>query len=354
MLEIDGSERSGSGTIVRDCIGFSVLKKKGLHLMNIRTNRDKPGLRSQHLKTLQACADICGGSFTGGQIGSKEIAFAPGTGIKGGEFRWDIGTAGSAIMLGMTILLPSLFAQRASRYVVTGGLFQDFAPSAFYFQEVVVPILKRMGAEVDLKILRPGYVPQGGGVIEIKVQPVREALKAIVMQTQGKVARVDGVALASFLKERRVAERIAAECSRALGERGYPSKVQVVNDAKENPAYRTASVQAGAALAIWAETDAHCIIGSDMAGARGRSAELIGKTTAENFLADLDSGATVDRYLADQLIPFAALADGWSSFAVPRVTAHVDTRLWLAGEILGAESRVEGNIVKIKGIGYRK
>ena len=77
-----------------------------------------------------------------------------------------------------------------------------------------------------------------------------------------------------------------------------------------------------------------------MAGARGRSAEFIGKATAKNLLEDLDSGATVDRHLADQLIPFAALADGWSTFVVPRMTAHVDTRLWLAREILGAETEV--------------
>jgi RNA 3'-terminal phosphate cyclase (ATP) len=354
MIEIDGGKRSGSGTIVRDCLGFSVLKSQGLHLKNIRTKRDKPGLRSQHLKAIQACGDICSGSFTGGQVGSKEITFTPGNGIRGGEFRWDIGTAGSTIMLAMTIIPAALFAEGFSKYVITGGLFQDFAPSAFHLQRVVLPVLKRMGAELGLTIQRPGYVPKGGGVIEITVQPVRGSLKAIAMQSQGKVVQIDGVALASLLEERKVAERMAAKCSEVLEGRGYPSKVKVLNDAKENPAYRTASVQAGAALAIWAETDHHCLIGSDMAGARGRSAEVIGKETAKNLLEDLDSAATVDRHLADQLIPFAALAEGWSTFVVPKITAHVDTRLWLAREILGAQTEVKGNNVKIKGIGYRK
>jgi len=354
MIEIDGGERSGSGTIVRDCIGFSVLKRQGLHLKNIRTKRDKPGLRTQHLRAIQACGDICSGSFTGGQVGSKEIAFAPGNGIRGGEFRWDIGTAGSTIMLAMTILPVSLFAEEFSKYVITGGLFQDFAPSAFHLQKVLLPILKRMGAELGVTIQRPGYVPQGGGIIEITVQPVQESLKGIDMQVQGNVVRVEGVALASLLKERKVAERMAVKCSEALKGRGYSSKVKVLNDAKENPVYRNASIQAGAALAIWAKTEHHCLIGSDMAGARGRSAEFIGKATAKNLLEDLDSGATVDRHLADQLIPFAALAEGSSTFAVPRMTAHVDTRLWLAREILGAETEVKNNVVKIKGIGYRK
>ena len=354
MIEIDGGERSGSGTIVRDCIGFSVLKRQGLHLKNIRTKRDKPGLRAQHLRAIQACGDICRGSFTGGQVGSKEITFTPGNSIRGGEFRWDIGTAGSTIMLAMTIIPAALFAEGFSKYVITGGLFQDFAPSAFHLQKVLLPILNRMGAKLGLTILRPGYVPQGGGIIEITVQPVQESLKGIDMQVQGNVVRIEGVALASLLKERKVAERMAAGCAEALEGRGYSSKVKVVNDTTENPAYRTTSVQAGAALAIWAETDHHCLIGSDMAGARGRSAEFIGKATAKNLLEDLDSGATVDRHLADQLIPFAALAEGWSTFVVPRMTAHVDTRLWLAREILGAETEVKGNSIRIKGIGYKR
>jgi RNA 3'-terminal phosphate cyclase (ATP) len=257
-------------------------------------------------------------------------------------------------MLAMTIIPVSLFAEEPSKYVITGGVFQDFAPSAFHVQKVVLPTLKTMGADLGLTIQRPGYVPKGGGIIEITVQPVRGTLEAIAMADQGKVVRIDGVALASRLKERKVAERMASECAKALQRRGYPSKVSVLNDAEENPAYRTTSSQAGAALALWAETDRHCLIGSDMAGARGRSAEFIGKATAESLMEDLDSGATVDRHLADQLIPFAALAEGWSTFVIPRLTPHVDTRLWLVREILGAETDLRGNIVKIKGIGYRK
>jgi RNA 3'-terminal phosphate cyclase (ATP) len=354
MLEIDGGKRSGSGTIVRDAVGFSVLLGESLHLKNIRTKRDRPGLRAQHLRAIHACADIGRGSFTGGQVGSREITFSPGKGIRGGEFRWDIGTAGSTIMLAMTILPPSLFAEGSSKHVITGGLFQDFAPSAFHFQEVLVPILKRMGARLDLTIQRPGYVPEGSGVVEIMIQPLQESLKGIDMQTQGRVVRINGVSLSSLLGERRVAERMASECVKALKRGGYQSELRVLNDTRENPAYRLPSVQAGAALAVWAETDRHCLIGSDMTGARGRPAEFIGKAAAKSLMEDLATGATVDRHLADQLIPFAALAEGWSTFVVPRMTDHVDTRLWLVREILGAETETRDNMVRIRGIGYRK
>ena len=100
-------------------------------------------------------------------------------------------------------------------------------------------------------------------------------------------------------------------------------------------------VQPGAALAVWAETDTGCLIGADMAGARGRTAEFIGKQTALNLVTDLGSGATVDRHLADQVIPFAALAKGVSTFRIPSMTEHIEARLWLVEKILGAKSRIQ-------------
>ncbi len=354
MIEIDGSERSGSGTIVRDSIGFAALLGEKLHLEAIRAKRDKPGLRAQHLRALQACRDICGGSFYGGQVGSREITFLPGNSLRGGEFQWDIGTAGSTIMLAMSVIPVSIFADGPSKYVITGGLFQDFAPSFFHLQKVLIPILRRMGVGLDSKILRPGYVPRGGGIIEIEIEPLGETLKPVSLSAQGQVERVEGIALASLLEEREVAERMARECREALEGAGHSMKVMIVNDTKETPAYRTTSVQAGAALAIWAETDNRCLIGSDMAGARGRPAEFIGKATARKLMEDIHSGATVDRHLADQIIPFAALADGWSTFVIPRMTDHIETRLWLVREILGAETDVQGNRVRIRGIGFRK
>jgi RNA 3'-terminal phosphate cyclase (ATP) len=358
MIEIDGREKSGSGTIVRDGIAFSILRREGLHLTNIRAKRDRPGLRAQHLKALQACVTISEGGVKGVEIGSKEVAFTPGPNIKGGEFAWDIGTAGSTIMLALTLIPVALFADGPSQYRITGGLFQDFAPSAFHLQHVLLPTLRRMGAQIHAEIIRPGYVPKGGGIIKVSVVPVKEPLKPLNLVDQGRVVRIRGIALSSLLAERRVSARMAEECTRSVKKSGCEPigepVIDILDDAKESPAYQMPSVQPGAALAIWAETDTQCLIGSDMAGAKGRSAEHIGRETARNLLEDLNTGATVDRHLADQLIPFAALAGGRTTLVVPRMTDHVETRLWLAKEILGAETEVQGNMVRIKGVGHRR
>jgi RNA 3'-terminal phosphate cyclase (ATP) len=351
MLEIDGSEHSGSGTIVRDAIPFCILTGQEIHLRNIRAKRDKPGLRPQHLKALEAAAGLCGGELTGGTVGAREIRFRPGRTIKGGSFAWDIGTAGSTAMLALSLLPLGLFADGASTYRITGGLFQDFAPSLFHLKHVLLPTVLRMGVQAEVRIIQPGYVPKGGGRIELQVVPVKETLEPLDLVSQGQVKSIRGIALASHLKEREVSKRMGRECERALQESGFRAELEIFYDEKESPAFERASIQPGAVLALWAETDAGCLIGADMAGARGRTAEFIGKQTAFDLMADLASRAAVDRHLADQLIPFAALAKGTSTFRIPSVTEHVEARLWLAEKILGAKYRVRENLVTIEGIG---
>ncbi|PKN24733.1 MAG: RNA 3'-phosphate cyclase [Deltaproteobacteria bacterium HGW-Deltaproteobacteria-21] len=354
MIEIDGSRKSGSGTIVRDAVVFSILTRQDILLRNIRVKRPKPGLRHQHLKAIEASALISGSSVEGAALGSKEIVFKPGSGPRGGSFRWDIGTAGSTSMLALTILPIMLFAGTPSIHMITGGLFQDFAPSLFHLEHVLLPLLRKMGADVRVKILQPGYVPRGGGRFRLEVSPLKSTLSPRVLKQQGEVTGVKGIALSSHLAERRVSGRMADACREILSKRGWDTRIEIIDDKPDQPAFEKTSLQAGAALAVWATTESGCILGADMAGARGRTAETIGKKTAGNLLEDLDSGATVDRHLADQLIPFAALAAGTSTYLIPSMTDHVESRLWLVQKMLGAGVEVNGNRVTIEGTGMKR
>ncbi len=353
MLEIDGARKSGSGTIVRDVVGFASLTGREVHLRNIRAKRRKPGLRPQHVSAVKAVAEICGGRIRGAEVGSSAITYFPGDILRGGEFAWNIGTAGSTTMLAFTVLPMALFAGTPSKYTITGGLFQDFAPTAFHLKSVFLPILRAMGAEVTLQILQPGYVPRGGGRIVLRVTSVEDCLRPLDLRQRGEVTGVRGIALSSRLEDRQVSERMAGECRTVLEQAGYNADIEIRYDTEDAPVYQSVAVQPGAALAIWAETSDGCLIGADRAGARGRSSESIGKFTANALLEDLRSHAAVDRYLADQIIPYAALADGTTRIAIPRMTDHVETRLWLVEEMLGAKIEVGTNQVIIKGIGYQ-
>ncbi|MEE8619384.1 MAG: RNA 3'-terminal phosphate cyclase [Dehalococcoidales bacterium] len=344
MINIDGAQKSGSGTIVRFAVGLAALLGEELCLTNIRAKREKPGLRPQHLKAIEALEQICQGTLDGAEIGSREIRFKPGGEVKSGYYEWDIGTAGSTTLLAMTLLPAACFARGEVSFRISGGLFQDFAPSAYHMQFVLFPTLAKMGVTAGLNIIRPGYVPRGGGIIEVGLKPITGRIKPIRLAKQGRVTAIKGIALSSHLKERRVSERMVEKGNEVLGLKGYRTRIEIIHD--------TQALQRGAALVLYAVTNTGCIIGADRAGEPRRTSEDIGRYVAGNLTEDLATGATVDRYLADQLIFYAALADGISEYRIPRLTEHVETNLWLVETILGAKTEVDANLVKIQGVGF--
>ena len=187
MLTIDGSRYSGSGTIVRQAVAFSALTGKAVHLINARTKRDKPGLRPQHIRVIEAVADLVNGQAEGLAQGSQEFMFRPGSLRTGRHYHWDIGTAGSTTMLALGILPVLAFAGSPVTVELRGGLFQDFAPSAFHLQHVLLPMLHRMGLRADIEVVRPGYVPRGDGVLRLTVQPLTDSFRAIAMEEAGPI-----------------------------------------------------------------------------------------------------------------------------------------------------------------------
>jgi len=344
LIEIDGSQQSGSGTIVRFAVVLSALCRAPVRLVNARARRRRPGLRPQHVAAVGACAELCGAHTEGLRVDSRELVFRPGRRIPGGRYEWDIGTAGSASMLALGVLPLACLAEATVSARIAGGVFQDFSPSPFHLRHVLGPLVARMGAGVELEVVRPGYVPAGAGVLALRVQPASQGLAALDLLDPGSVREARGIALSSHLAERRVSERMAHACEETLAAGGLRCDIERVDEA-------TAS-GAGAGLAVWAETSTGCLLGADGAGAPRRSSEAIGRRVARALLEDVASGASVDRHLADQLVLFACVARGTTRWRVPADSEHLRTNLWLA-ERFGARTRREGALVEVEGLGVR-
>ena len=77
-------------------------------------------------------------------------------------------------------------------------------------------------------------------------------------------------------------------------------------------------------------------------GAIGKKAEIVGEEAARDFLDFMNSNAAVDLHLADQIVPYLAMAEGKSSFTVQRITRHLLTNIWVVQQFLKREIEVEG------------
>lgn len=341
-MEIDGSQKSGSGTILRQSIALASILGEPLHIYNIRQKRGQPGLRPQHLEAVLTAAKLCNAETKGAKLGSQELFFKPSD-VIGGEIHAEIGTAGSIPMLLLTILPICAFAKRVVSITVRkGGTDVRHAPTINYLKHLLLPTLERMGLETSLTVRKYGYYPKGMGEVFLEVQPCQN-LSSLCLEEFGTLEELRGVSVCTFLADRRVAERQAIAANKYLETRGFIAEIQVMND-RSNP------LQKGSSLVVWAKTSASALLGGDSIGELRKPSEVVGKEAAENLFKEIKSQATVDVHLADILVPYVALAEGKSVYLTRAITDHLDTNIWLAEQILGVKFHVTkvGNLYRIE------
>ena len=167
---IDGSEGEGGGQVLRTSLSLSAITDKPVRIENVRGKRKKPGLFRQHLTAFKAAAEICDARVEGAELKSSEIAFHPGK-IKGGEYRFDIGTAGATNLVAQTVLPILTHADTKSTVTITGGTHNQWAPTFDFLNQAFLPQFRKMGGRATAEIHAYGFYPAGGGSVTLHVKP---------------------------------------------------------------------------------------------------------------------------------------------------------------------------------------
>ncbi|MEL7240230.1 MAG: RNA 3'-terminal phosphate cyclase, partial [Planctomycetota bacterium] len=94
LIEIDGQLGEGGGQVLRSAVGLSCVTQQPVRVVNIRAKRKQPGLRPQHVASIEAAATISDAETSNVAVGSDRIEFRPRA-VKPGDYSFDIGTAGS-------------------------------------------------------------------------------------------------------------------------------------------------------------------------------------------------------------------------------------------------------------------
>jgi RNA 3'-phosphate cyclase len=339
IISIDGSFMEGGGQILRTATAMSILTKKPVRIYNIRSKRPQPGLRTQHLRGIEAVADMCKGRLEGAKLGSKEIWFYPAS-LQQKEINISLETAASVGLVLQSLLTAALKIKEKLVLNIEGGAtFGKFAPPLQYIQFVLLPLLRRMGYHAEINILRHGFYPVGGAKVKVMINPCLD-LKPIDMQEQGDISAIEGVSIASVhLKKPRVAERQARAAEEVLRKRGYECDITT--------RYADSSCP-GSGIVLVARTGKGCILGSDGLGERGKPAEQVGEEAAAAMLNTIDSGAAVDGHMSDQILPYMALCKEKSTITAPHLTMHARTNMWVIQQFLPAEFDTENLDGKVK------
>jgi len=317
MIEIDGSIGEGGGQILRTSISLATILNKPIKIYNIRAKRPKPGLKAQHAAGIRAAAKICDAKIKGVELNSTEIIFEPNK-IKGGKYNIDIGTAGSITLI-LQILLPILaFAPEKTELHIRGGTDVNWSPPINYLQFVIVPILRKMGYNFNIKLLKRGHYPKGGGKIYTEIFPVIN-IEKFAPPHYKKIISIEGISHCVRLPKH-VAIRQKESALKALKRSGFENiniKTETYNE-RNDP-----HLGPGSGIVLWAIPDNNIPIGADSYGERGKKAEIVGEEAANKLIKELKTKAILDIHAGDFIIPYIALAKGESRILIRELTKHI-------------------------------
>lgn len=331
VIEIDGSYGEGGGQIVRTACALSCLTGVACRIRQIRAGRRNPGLRAQHCTALKGLALMCSAKTSSLKVGVEQISFSPNS-IQKTELDLDTGTAGSVSLVLQALLLAALgSSSREIRFLLRGGTDVPGAPSCDFVKHVKLNVLQKMGYRVDLRILKRGYYPKGGGIVKVKVRPPEGTLLEPLQMPSAATDPLSsqGISHASDdMAKRHVAEKQGRAAARILTQYMHvPAKVDVEYGSTRST---------GSGVVLWARTN-ESVWGASALGRSDKSSEQVADEATEKLLRTYHTQASFDPWLGDQILPYIALSRGPSVFSVPRVTRHMKTNMWLVQQFLNVQ-----------------
>lgn len=338
MIVIDGGFGEGGGQILRTAVALSALKGIPVKIENIRANRPNPGLQAQHLTCVKAVGELCSAKVSGLKLGSREITFNPGE-VKAKKLVFDVGTAGSITLVLQALLPPALNSKEPMEISIKGGTDVQWSPPIDYARFVLTSMLKRFGYDFELKMLRRGYYPAGGGLVGVYIKPALRTSKITLLE-RGDIKQIKGISHAhKSLEERDVAGRQGKSARlnlfNDLSNKKIDCEIKIVEEYCE-------AYSVGSGLTLWAEFS-NTTLGGSALGGKTKRAEEVGLEAAGDLISQLSSNTQLDVHMVDQIIPYLALLGG--EVKIPSLSNHARTNIHVVNQF-GFEVKVEGGILK--------
>jgi RNA 3'-terminal phosphate cyclase (ATP) len=335
MITIDGSHGEGGGQILRTSLALSLVTGQAFRIQNIRAGRQKAGILRQHLTAVAAAANVGDAAVDGAALGSKELVFKPGK-VRPGDYRFAVGTAGSATLVLQTVLPALIIGNKPSRLTLEGGTHNPHAPPFDFLDRAFLPLLNRMGPKISANLERAGFFPAGGGRFSVEIHPV-EKLTPLAPQSRGESKGRSARAIISNLSPG-VANRELKVVSEKLG---WPRECLHINEVESNGPGNALILE----LAFENITEVFTGFGE-----RGVLAETVAENAIKEVRDYLASGVPVGEHLADQLLIPLALA-GSGSYLTRNLSRHTRTNIDVIAKFMPVAFRMEqsgnGSVVSL-------
>jgi len=334
LLIIDGSHGEGGGALFRTALAMSALTQQPVRIQNVRAGSRYSGLDVEDLTLMNALSRISKAEVIGGRLGSESVSFLPTirpTGYKGEiEALQNEAKRGANALVVLGSLVPILARSGVySSVIAHGETFGTHAVTYDYFANVALPVLQKAGLYAFPDLVRAGYGRESHGTVALDIEP--SVIRGLEWADRGGLRAVHAVVTTSQIPSS-VGERIVAHLKTLSQNSGL--KLHALHRDVD-------SKTAGAFVTTWAEYDRGMGGGAAM-GAKGLRGETLAQMAFEEMFDWMSGSATVDPFLADQILLPLVLAEEPSTFSVSRLTQRFLTMVWVIKQFTPIHITVRG------------
>ena len=235
-----------------------------------------------------------------------------------------------------------------------GGTDVPFAPTIDYLRYVLWPVISESwvrhstSCEVDMKfeVLKRGFYPKGGGKVRVSTSHLQEPeykkrisltratdnkpedwrITVHVTSTEHEVLHLNKICLNAFLH---ASDKATSMKDSSEFKHGEVDTAEECRKAGEKGASVTMS-----ATHLWNESPVHFGVSRVVDVKKGEKLEDAATSAAEELAALIDSGATVDDHMLDQLVVYMALGAGGEVLARAPLSMHAKTAMAVCEQMM--------------------
>lgn len=305
MLRFKGAEQ------FRQRIVLSTLSGKPIRIDDIRAQDQNPGLRDYEASLLRLIEKITNGCIIEINETGTSLRYKPGFVHGGAGLDHDCGLSRAVGYFLEPLALLALFGKKPISITLRGITNNTLDPGVDIWRTVTLPLLRKLSGSEDpfeLRIVRRGAPPHGGGEIFLRLPIIRQ-MPPVSLVDEGMVKRIRGVAY-SMRVSPQTANRMVDGARGVLNQ--LLADVYIFTDHMSG---KEAGASPGYGLALVAETTTSRMISAEETAARdfedgtsvvGREAtaddesvdkevpEDLGKRAAAALLEEVDRGGVVD------------------------------------------------------------
>lgn len=344
---MDGGFGEGGGALVRTAFAMAAVTQQPVRIVNVRAGTKRPGLAPEEIAVARALAHACQGKLAGCEPGSHDVTFLPEGQLVGTNLRITVpeaadgpGTANAMVIL--STLAPVMCRTGVfTKLVAEGETHGAHVLSYDYFAHVTVGAWRRLGLYTYPDLLGAGFGRSSKGEAALEVEP--SVLRGTDLSSRGELKSIHALITTAGLSDS-IAQRGVGHLSRLAFYANQTVEVDVVEAKSATP---------GACVTIWAEYE-RAVAGFTSIGAKGVRIESVVQAAFDGLVEWMPLEATVDSFLADQILLTACLAEGETVFVTPALSQRLSTMAWVVKQFLPIHLTIRGQLGRPAWVSIRR